>query len=332
MINTKKVAIIGSGPAGLTAAIYLSRAGIDTIIFTGNQIGGQLTTTTEIENFPGAWDSLTKQGVLGPKLMETMQKQAEHFGAKIEYQTISALEKKNSQFELFTAFGDSFIYDSVIIASGASARYLGLPDENKWVGKGYHTCATCDGFFYKGKIVAVVGGGDSAMEEASYLSKLCSKVYLIHRSNKYRASNIMLDRAKNNPKIEFLEFNAPTELIIIENKFKGIKIQNTQTQKINGLNLDGLFVAVGHVPNSNFVKGILSMDEVGYLLPRRNLLVSKLGLGEKVDLGWAKYGCMSELDGLFIAGDIEDKHYRQAITASGDGCRAAMDCEKWLEG
>ena len=331
MTNTKKVAIIGSGPAGLTAAIYLSRAGIDTVIFTGNQIGGQLTTTTEIENFPGAWNSVTKKGLLGPKLMETIQKQAEHFGAKIEYQTINTLEKKSSQFELVTAFGDIFIYDSVIVASGASARYLGLPDENKWIGKGYHTCATCDGFFYKDKVVAVVGGGDSAMEEASYLSKLCSKVYLIHRSNKYRASNIMLERVKSNPKIEFLEFNAPTELIIAENKFKGIKMQNTQTQKIGDLNLDGLFVAIGHVPNSNFVKGVLSMDEAGYLLPRRNLLISKLGSGEKVDLDWAKYSCMSELDGLFIAGDIEDKYYRQAITASGDGCRAAMDCEKWLE-
>lgn len=331
MSNNKKVAIIGSGPSGLTAGIYLSRAGIDTTIFAGNQIGGQLTTTTEIENFPGAWNIKTKEGLMGPELMDIMQKQAEHFGAKIEYQAVKLLEKKESKFELNTSFGDKFEYDAIVIASGASARYLGLPDEDKWIGRGYHTCATCDGFFYKNKVVAVVGGGDSAMEEASYLSKLCSKVYLIHRSDNYRASTIMLERAKNNSKIEFIEFSLPTELIIEESKFKGVKIQNTQTKENTNLILDGLFVAIGHVPNSNFVKGVLTMDEVGYLIPRKDLLLSKLMMNEKIEFEWSKYGQMSEVEGLFIAGDVEDKKYRQAITASGDGCRAAMDCEKWLE-
>lgn len=301
------VAVIGSGPSGYTAAIYTSRANVKTTIYTGSQPGGQLTTTTEIENFPGF-----PVGIMGPELMSNMQKQAERFGSKVEYEEVSGINVLGEGKGFDVQVGSqSHHYDAVIIASGAKARYLGLPNEEKWVGKGYHTCATCDGFFYKDKEVAIVGGGDSAMEEANYLTKHATKVYLIHRHDQFKASKIMLERAQKNPKIEFLMFKETTDFIIEDEKFKGIILKDTKSGESTNLLIDGLFVAIGHIPNTDFVQGLLSMDEVGYLLPKTRT--------------------MSEIPGIFIAGDVEDTVYRQAITAAGDGCKAAMDCEKWLE-
>jgi thioredoxin reductase (NADPH) len=310
MSEIKSVAIIGSGPSGLTAAIYTSRASLKTTVFSGIQPGGQLTTTTEIENFPGFVD-----GIMGPDLMENMQKQAERFGSDVQFAEVKGIKLNNKEGQKkFTVQADTgeVDFDAVIVASGATARYLGLPGEEAWIGKGYHSCATCDGFFYRGKEIAVVGGGDSAMEEAQFLTKFATKVYLIHRNENFRASKIMLDRAKANPKIEFVTNSAITSFITEGEDFKGVKLENTITKETKVLTLSGVFVAIGHIPNSSFAKGLLTMNEVGYLQP--------------------KVRTMSEVEGIFIAGDVEDQIYRQAITAAGDGCRAAMDCEKWLEG
>ena len=304
--KNKKIAVIGSGPSGWTAAIYTSRAQLHTDVYLGVQPGGQLTTTTEIENFPGFVD-----GIMGPDLMQNMQKQAERFGANSLYKTVRDLkiDQEKQEYTLVHDTGET-TYDAVIIASGASARYLGLDGEEKFIGKGYHSCATCDGFFYKDKVMAIVGGGDSAMEEANFLTKFGSKVYLIHRSDSYRASKIMLDRAKANQKIEFLEWTKVVELVG-EDKLDHVVVEDTKSGERRDLDIDGLFVAIGHIPNSDFVKGQLTMDEAGYLQP--------------------KHRTMSDIPGIFIAGDVEDTVYRQAITAAGDGCRAAMDLEKWLE-
>jgi thioredoxin reductase (NADPH) len=304
--TNKKIAVIGSGPSGWTAAIYASRAQLETDVYTGVQPGGQLTTTTEIENFPGFID-----GIMGPDLMMNMQKQAERFGTKSIYESVSDLkfDVDKKQYTLVHDRGET-TYDGVIIASGASARYLGIENEERFIGKGYHSCATCDGFFYKNKIIAIVGGGDSAMEEANFLTKFGAKVYLIHRSDTYRASKIMLDRAKVNEKLEFIEWQKITNLIG-KDKLEKIALENTKTGEKTEMVVDGLFVAIGHIPNSQFTKGSITMDEAGYLKP--------------------EHKTMSNIPGIFIAGDVEDTVYRQAITAAGDGCRAAMDLEKWLE-
>jgi thioredoxin reductase (NADPH) len=308
-MTNKKIAIIGSGPSGLTAGIYTARANLSTNIYSGSQPGGQLTTTSEVENFPGF-----PEGIDGPKLMNNMQKQAERFGAKMIFSEVSNLEidKKDDKpsFKVITPSSED-AYNAIIIASGASAKYLGIKDEEKWIGKGYHSCATCDGFFYRNKVIAVVGGGDSAMEEANFLTKFASKVYLIHRRDVFQASKIMLERARKNPNIEFLINQKVVDFVSGENgKLAGVKIENTQNGQQSQLDLQGLFVAIGHIPNTSFVKGKLNMDQIGYLLP--------------------KHRTMSEVEGIFIAGDVEDKVYRQAITAAGGGCRAAMDCEGWL--
>lgn len=321
--NTKpSVAIIGSGPSGLTAAIYTARAELETTIITGLEPGGQLTTTTEIENFPGAWDQNTKAGMMGPDLMQLIQKQAEHFGAKsilTEVRGIEIDDKAEKKFTLDLG-GKKESFNAVIVASGASAKYLGIPGEEKFIGKGYHSCATCDGFFYRQKTIAVIGGGDSAMEEANFLTKFADKVYLIHRREEFRASKIMLERAKANPKVEFMLNKAPQDFLGKE-EVTGLVLKDTVTGEISNLDLDGVFVAIGHIPNTGFVKGQLSMDETGYLIPQ-----AKRPPEERT----SQYGTMSEIPGIFIAGDVEDKTYRQAITAAGGGCKAAMDCEKWL--
>jgi thioredoxin reductase (NADPH) len=324
--SQKKVAIIGSGPAGYTAAIYAARAGFEVTIFLGKTPGGQLTTTTEIENFPGFPD-----GIMGPKLMDNMEKQAIRFGAKVEFLTSESVEKvliqEKIKFIIKALGGYEGAFDAIVVATGASARYLGIPGEQEFIGKGYHTCATCDGFFYRGKTIAVVGGGDSAMEEASYLSKLAKKVYLIHRNDNYKASNIMKDRVFEIENIERLEFQQIDRFIIeTDGKFAGVKMVSTKEGQMNektDLKIDGLFVAIGHIPNSTFLDSLkLDKDELGYLIPQAQI---------SPEFRTSKYLTSSKIEGIFIAGDIEDKYYRQAITAAAAGCKAAMDLEKWLE-
>jgi thioredoxin reductase (NADPH) len=319
-MSKHKIAIIGSGPSGLTAAIYTSRASIETDVFMGTQPGGQLTTTTEIENFPGFID-----GIMGPDLMTNMEEQAKRFGAIMKTEEVTNIEVKQDEHNQFivTSGSGEHTYDAVIVASGASSKYLGLEGEEAWVGKGYHTCATCDGFFYRGKTICVVGGGDSAMEEANFLTKFATKVYLIHRSDNYRASKIMLDRAMNNPKIEFMPYESIIEFITEGDNFKGVKIQNQKDQTVQDLLLDGVFVAIGHNPNSQFTSELnLAKDEIGYLIPQ-----SMVNPEDRV----SQYGTGTSIAGLFVAGDVEDKVYRQAITAAGNGCKAAIDAERYLE-
>jgi thioredoxin reductase (NADPH) len=320
-MSSHKVAIIGSGPSGLTAAIYTSRANLETTVYQGTQPGGQLTTTTEIENFPGF-----VEGIMGPQLMDNMQKQAVRFGSKTVYDTVTNIEvtKSNSgnKYKL-TLLNNSTPqeFDAVIIASGASARYLGIEGEEKFIGKGYHSCATCDGFFYKNKVIAVIGGGDSAAEEANFLTKFADKVYLIHRKDQLRASKIMAQRVLNNPKVEPIWNSVVTDFIGTD-EVKGVVLESTIDRSKKDLVLDGVFVAIGHIPNSDFAKQILTMDEAGYLIPQWKM---------NPESRTSKYNTMSNIEGIFIAGDVEDTIYRQAITAAGDGCRAAMEVEKWLE-
>jgi len=334
-----RVGIIGTGPAGLTAALYTARANLDVTVFTGSMPGGQLTTTTEIENFPGVWDKNTKSGIYGSELVENIQLQAEHFGAKVEFAQITDLQYEMLEGKpRFTLSDDSqkhYDFDSVIIASGAKARYIGIEGEEKYIGKGYHSCATCDGSFYKNQVVAIVGGGDSAMEEANFLTNFASKVYLLHRSSKFRASQIMLGRARKNPKIEIITNVKVDQLIGTEN-LNSIVLRNTSDkpnpdletknfQKIYGddykLEVSALFVAIGHDPNTTFVKNLLETDEAGYLIPQSRL---------PTDQRTSKYQMATRIPGLFVAGDVEDYEYRQAITAAAGGCRAAMEAEKWL--
>lgn len=315
--HTPSIAIIGSGPSGLTAAIYTSRASIKTDVYTGIMPGGQLTTTTEIENFPGFVN-----GIMGPELMMNMQQQAERFGANMINSEVSNIHVNNGKIEVIVN-GSNISYDGIIIASGASSKYLGLDGEEKWIGKGYHTCATCDGFFYRNKTICVVGGGDSAMEEANFLTKFATKVYLIHRSESFRASNIMLERVKNNPKIEFILNTSITSFEIDNDTIIGVNLHNKATNLDSLLSLNGIFVAIGHNPNSSFTNDInLPKDEIGYLIPQ-----SRVNPEDRV----SKYSTASSIEGIFVAGDVEDNVYRQAITAAGDGCKAAMDIEKWLE-
>jgi thioredoxin reductase (NADPH) len=324
--NNPKVAVIGSGPSGLTAALYASRGNLSVKVFAGTQPGGQLTTTTEIENFPGAWSTDSQKGVLGTDLMATIQNQAEHFGTIVALESISKLEwevvNSKPKFHLHTSESQVEEFDAVIIASGASAKYLGVEGESRWIGKGYHTCATCDGAFYKNKVVAIVGGGDSAMEEANFLTKHADKVYLINRTEKFRASKVMLERCQKNPKIEFLLNSTVDSFVITDDKFRGIKINNSKESGVSDLAIDGLFVAIGHKPNSDFATGSLAQDEIGYLI--------KSNSGEYPS-GAIRQGSSSIVEGIFVAGDVQDTKYRQAITAAADGCKAAMDCEKWLE-
>jgi len=304
MTSTKRIAIIGSGPAGFTAAIYTSRAFIDTVVYAGNQPGGQLTLTTEVENFPGF-----PTGILGPDLMANMQKQAERFGSKILPKSVEKIEQKDNKFIVYDNYGQQDVFEALIVSSGASARYLGLPDEEKYHGNGYHSCATCDGFFYKGKNVIVVGGGDSAMEESNFLTKFAETVTIVHRSDTFKASPIMLKRAQDNPKIKWIT-NAEVIEMHGEGRLESVTLENKKDGTKTHMPIDGVFVAIGHTPNTDFAKGFLTMDELGYLQP--------------------EHTTMSNIPGVFVAGDVADRHYRQAITAAGEGCKAAMDAEKWL--
>jgi thioredoxin reductase (NADPH) len=303
--KVEKVIIIGSGPAGLTAAIYASRALLDPLVIEGEEAGGQLMTTTEVENFPGF-----PEGIMGPELMERTRKQAERFGTRFLTRNVTKVDFSQRPFKIWVG-EELHLAQSVIISTGASAKYLGLENERRLIGRGVSACATCDAAFFRNVKVAVVGGGDSAMEEANFLTRFASKVYVIHRRDEFRASKIMVDRLLNNPKVEVI-WNTVVEDVLGENVVEGLKIKNVQTQETSVLKVDGFFLAIGHKPNTDLFKDFLETDEVGYLRTYGN-------------------STKTSLDGVFAAGDVADNVYRQAITAAGTGCRAALDAERWLE-
>jgi thioredoxin reductase (NADPH) len=309
MSNGKvKVLIIGSGPAGYTAAIYAARAGLNPVLYTGGQPGGQLTTTNDVENFPGYAD-----GVNGSQMMVDLQKQAERFGTKVHYALITSVDF--SVYPLKVTVDEKTVIEaeSVIVATGATAKYLGLPSEEKYYNKGVSACAVCDGYFYRGKEVAVVGAGDSAAEESTYLSKLCTKVHLFVRREEMRASKIMQQRVLSTPNIE-VHWNTDTEEILgDENGVNAVRISNNKTGEKKTIPLQGFFLAIGHKPNTDIFKGQLTMDDAGYV---------------KVIPGTTK----TNVEGVFAVGDVADKTYRQAITAAGTGCMGALDAEKFLVG
>ncbi|HLO03115.1 MAG TPA: thioredoxin-disulfide reductase [Symbiobacteriaceae bacterium] len=303
----REVVILGTGPAGLTAAIYTARANMQPIVIEGNEPGGQLTTTTEVENFPGF-----PQGIMGPELMDNMRAQAQRFGAEFKTGWVTSVDFSQRPFKI--TVGDEVIEAAtVIISTGASAKLLGIPGEREAMGLGVSTCATCDGFFYRGKKVLVVGGGDSAMEEANFLTKFAD-VTLVHRRDSFRASKIMVDRAKANPKISWALDVTPIEAVLTETgNFKALKVRDNKTGEEKLLEADGMFTAIGHQPNTAFLAGQIETDAAGYI-------VTKPGSGE------------TKIPGVFACGDVQDTKYRQAITAAGSGCMAALDCERFLEG
>jgi thioredoxin reductase (NADPH) len=299
------VIIIGSGCAGLTAAIYAGRANLKPVVIDGFEPGGQLSLTTMVENFPGFPD-----GILGPDLIENMRKQAERFGAEFRSGAITEVDLSKRPFQIATA-KESFETRALIIASGASARMIGLESERKLIGYGVSTCATCDGYFFRGKEIAVVGGGDTAMEEAGFLSKFASRVNLVHRRDEFRASKIMVDRARANDKIRFVTPFAVEKISDVEkNGVENVTLRNTQTNETSILPVEGVFIAIGHEPNTKSFRGQLDMDENGYLITH--------------------HGSKTNVPGVFAAGDVQDHHYRQAVTAAGSGCMAAIDAEKFL--
>ena len=299
------VIIIGSGCAGLTAAIYAGRANLKPVVIDGFEPGGQLSLTTMVENFPGFPD-----GILGPDLIENMRKQAERFGAEFKGGAITEVDLSKRPFQIATA-KESFETRALIIASGASARMIGLESERKLIGYGVSTCATCDGYFFRGKEIAVVGGGDTAMEEAGFLSKFASRVNLVHRRDEFRASKIMVDRARANDKIKFVTPFAVEKISDVEkNGVENVTLRNTQTNETSILPVEGVFIAIGHEPNTKSFRGQLDMDENGYLITH--------------------HGSKTNVPGVFAAGDVQDHHYRQAVTAAGSGCMAAIDAEKFL--
>jgi thioredoxin reductase (NADPH) len=300
------VVIIGSGCAGLTAAIYAARANLKPLVIDGHEQGGQLSLTTHVENYPGFPD-----GIMGPELIENMRKQAQRFGAEFKAGAVNEVDLTQRPFKV-TAGKDTYEAKTLIVAAGASARLLGLPGEKELIGRGLSTCATCDGYFFRERAIAVVGGGDSAMEEANFLTRYASKVYLIHRRNEFRASKIMIDRAKANPKIEFVTPSVVEEIISPKGHVEGARLRNLTTNEPREIAVDGVFVAIGHNPNSTVFKGKLDMDANGYLI--------------------AKHGSLTSIPGVFVAGDVQDHRYRQAVTAAGSGCMAALDAEKFLDG
>jgi thioredoxin reductase (NADPH) len=306
MATRVKVLIIGSGPAGYTAAIYAARAGLNPVLYTGGQPGGQLTTTNDVENFPGY-----PEGINGPQMMVDLQQQAERFGTKVHYALVSAVDFSTYPLRVTIDGTEQVEAESVIIATGASARYLGIPSEEKFANKGVSACAVCDGFFYRGKEVAVVGAGDSAAEESHYLSKLVTRVHLLVRREEMRASKIMQERVKNTPNIT-IHWNTETDEILgDETGVNGVRVRNNKTGAVKDIPIQGFFLAIGHTPNTAIFKGQIDMDEAGYI---------------KVVPGTT----LTNVEGVFAVGDVADRVYRQAVTAAGTGCMGALDAEKFL--
>ncbi len=304
------VIIIGSGPAGLTAALYAARANLKPLVFEGPQPGGQLTITTEVENYPGF-----PEGIMGPQLMDVMRKQAQKFGADCQFKMVDEVDFSKRPFRLVVEGKDYFAH-TVIVATGASAKLLNLPSEGEYMGYGVSACATCDGFFFKNQHVVVIGGGDTAMEEATYLTKHAARVTVVHRRNELRASKVMQERARKNQKIDFVWDSVVTDVLGEKNelghkKVNGVKITNLKTNQVTDFKCDGLFLAIGHQPNTKLFEGTLEMDPVGYVITRGR-------------------STATNIPGVFAAGDVADPTYRQAVSAAGTGCMAAIDAERYL--
>jgi thioredoxin reductase (NADPH) len=300
-----KVLVIGSGPAGYTAAIYASRAGLSPVLYTGGQPGGQLTITNDVENYPGY-----PEGVMGPQMMEDFRKQAERFGTDVRYGLVTEVDFTQRPFKVIVDDQKEIIAETVLISTGASAKWLGLESETRLNGKGVSACAVCDGFFFRGQDVAIVGAGDTACEEASYLSNICNKVYMLVRRDEMRASQIMQKRVLNNPKIEVL-WNTETDEILGEEEVTGVRVYNNLTKEKRELAVSGFFVAIGHQPNTEIFREFLDMDEAGYIITQPG-------------------STRTNIEGVFACGDAQDHIYRQAVTAAGTGCMAALDAERYL--
>lgn len=303
--KTENVIIIGSGPAGLTAALYTARANLQPLMIEGYETGGQLMTTTEVENYPGF-----VHGIQGPELMTIMRQQVERFGTRFITRNVTKVDFSSRPFKIWVD-DDLYTANSVIISTGATAKYLGLENEKRLLGRGVSACATCDGAFFKNVPVCVIGGGDTAMEEANFLTRFASKVYVIHRRGEFRASKIMAERVMKHPKIEVI-WNTELVDVLGDKGVKGVRLKNTETGVESTLDLEGVFIAIGHKPNTDLFKGILKLNEVGYIVT-------------------AAKNTYTSVEGVFACGDVQDPIYRQAITAAGTGCMAAIDAERWLE-